>query len=154
MRALFDDLFENCQQAPTNPFVSSWSGLTVYIAGPISGDLVGNIPAFFEAEDRLRAAGHSTFNPARADGSRTAEDAVAAALDLSDKTWADYMRQGITGLMRCTAIALLDGWGRSRGAMIEQTLAASMGYALIDPYTAQVVRQYDTHSTIPADLML
>lgn len=115
------------------------SGLRVYIAGPISGDLVGNLPAFFDAEEVLRRAGHGTFNPARADGGNCPAQAVdLAKFYANGKTWTDYMRFGISGLMRCNAIALLPNWWRSRGADLEQRIAASMGYAFVNPANGKV----------------
>jgi hypothetical protein len=116
------------------------SGYRVYIAGPITGDLLGNLPRFFEAEDVLRAAGHTTFNPARLDGGRTPRECIEIALErCGRKTWTEYMQQGIRGLMRCNAIATLPEWWTSKGANIEQTLAAQLGYAGFDSRTGNLV---------------
>jgi hypothetical protein len=126
---------DGCQR---NSLTGVETGYRVYIAGPITGDLVGNLPRFFDAEDTLRAAGHTTFNPARLGGARTAAEAVDLALD-SHYEWVDFMRAGITGLMRCNAIATLPGWWLSRGADLEQRLASSLGYAGISASNGRIV---------------
>lgn len=130
------------------------SGLTVYIAGPISGDLVANLPRFFEAEDALRAAGHSTCNPARGDGGRSAGECVDRALAAVQhqpwKDWTYYMRQGIAGLMRCNAIALLPGWHESKGARVEASLALTLGYAKVHHADGDLLRaQESTTGAVP-----
>lgn len=120
------------------------TGQTVYIAGAISGDLVGNLPRFFEAEEALRNAGHSTCNPARSDGGRTAQECVDRALAAIQhqpwKDWTYYMRKGIQGLMRCNTIALLPGWQNSRGARVEAGLALTLGYAKVHHETGELLR--------------
>lgn len=132
------------------------SGLRVYIAGPITGDLVGNLPEFFDAELALREAGHSTFNPARADGGRNPAHAIDLARRLNGrKTWTDYMRFGITGLMRCNALATLPGWHTSRGANLEQRIAASMGYAMVCSRTGTVTYPgADRNDVLPEDVVI
>ena len=116
------------------PTTDEFSGETVYIAGPITGDLLGHLPAFFEAEDELRAAGHFTFNPARGDGGRTAEECIDLALEAKGvHTWAWYMRQGLKGLLECTGISMLPGWSESRGAVVEYGLAERLGFSFLSP---------------------
>lgn len=112
----------------------------VYIAGPISGDLVANIPPFFDAERVLVGAGHTVFNPARLDGGRNGAEAVDRALMVrGSKTWEDYMRQGISGLLDCNAIALLPGWNASPGARLERDIAQALKMAIISSHNGLVV---------------
>lgn len=147
-----DQIFDNCYR---NSLTGKESGLRVYIAGPISGDLLGNLPKFFHAEDALRAAGHTTFNPARCDGGRTPRECIDMALERQGrKSWADYMKQGVTGLMRCNAIALLPNWFLSRGAMAEQRLAAQLGYTLVCPNTGDITHIYQGQSRMPEEFAL
>lgn len=135
------DWLEDCFKVPTN---NEPSGFVVYIAGPITNDLVGNIPEFFAAEDRLRQAGHVTFNPARIGGGRCGKSAVDAALHARQhqryKDWVWYMKRGLQGLMACDSIAVLPNWYWSQGARTEHSLAASLGYAIIDSDTGALVR--------------
>jgi len=88
--------------------------MRLYIAGPMTGLPEFNYPAFFRAADRLRDVGHDPINPARADGREGC------------KTWLDYMRAALLDLAVCDGIALLDGWGESRGAALEAHIARSL----------------------------
>ena len=42
-------------------------------------------------------------------------------------TWAEYMRTDIRALVDCEVIALLPGWGQSRGARREVSIADELG---------------------------
>jgi hypothetical protein len=92
-----------------------------YISGPMTGLPELNFPAFNAAAVSLRARGWEVVNPAELD-----------AQDTEPRTWEEYMRRDIVELMRCTHIALLPGWQRSRGASIEARLAADLGITRID----------------------
>ena len=88
--------------------------MKIYIAGPMSGRPEFDYPAFFRAADALAAVGHEPINPARAEGREGC------------KTWLDYMRAALRDIADADAVALLSGWGESRGATIERNLAASL----------------------------
>lgn len=87
---------------------------TIYVSGPMSGYPDLNFAAFHQAAAQLRAAGFHVVNPAE-----FGEEA--------GKTWEAYMREDIKALMDCDAVALLPGWGRSRGAMLELNIAVQLG---------------------------
>lgn len=132
-----ESLFRGCFQEST---AQADTGLTVYIAGPISGDLRRNLPEFFKAENNLRAAGHRTFNPARADGGVTAAECLTTAtVNLFDRDWSDYMRLGLRGLLRSDAIALLPGWTHSKGAVLEYQVASALGMHAVCPEAADLI---------------
>jgi nucleoside 2-deoxyribosyltransferase len=84
----------------------------IYLAGPMSGLPLENYPAFNAEAARLRAIGYRVENPA--------ENPV-------QRTWQAYMRQALTQMLKCDAVALLPDWQRSRGALIENGLAVSLG---------------------------
>lgn len=84
----------------------------VYICGPMSGLPEYNYPAFNAEAARLRAIGYHVENPAE---------------NPKQDTWQDYMRQAVRQMMTCDAVALLPGWHDSRGALIENGLAVSLG---------------------------
>jgi hypothetical protein len=82
----------------------------IYVAGPMTGLPDFNYPAFNVAAAKLRAIGHTVFNPA--------ENPVPAC-----GTWQGYMRLALAQLVQCECIVLLPGWSDSRGALIEHKLA-------------------------------
>ena len=87
----------------------------LYIAGPMSGYVDNNYPAFFEAEEQLRATGfYRILNPARSIVSRNG-------------TWEQFMRSGLRMVLDSTAIVLLPGYESSRGAMWEHDTALRLG---------------------------
>lgn len=83
--------------------------MKIYIAGAIS-----NNPDYMEqfkaAEERLRAAGHEVFNPAKNQG-------------YTYKEWIDI---GLFELAHCEAIYLLKGWEDSAGATLEYKYAKTV----------------------------
>lgn len=80
---------------------------TLYIAGPMTGLPDLNFPAFFEAEDLLKKAGFVVLNPADRAGRVTGQP------------WSWYLRRGVADVTESDGIALLPGWGDSRGARLE-----------------------------------
>lgn len=85
----------------------------LYIAGPMTGLPEFNYPAFHAAAAELRALGYEVENPAETD--RPAAD-----------PWQDFLRDAITKLVRCDGVALLPGHHRSKGARLEQSIAARL----------------------------
>jgi hypothetical protein len=84
----------------------------IYIAGPCTGHPDFNYPAFNQEAARLRAIGYHVENPAE----NQAQD-----------TYQGYMRQAVRQMMTCHAVALLPGWQKSKGALIENGLAVRLG---------------------------
>ncbi|WP_447776331.1 DUF4406 domain-containing protein [Variovorax boronicumulans] len=95
----------------------------IYIAGPMTGLPDCNYPAFHVMAARLRALGHEVENPA--------ENPEPPC-----KSWQGYMRMAIAQLVKCDAVALLPGWGTSKGAVIEARLAADLH---INVYNAEML---------------
>lgn len=85
----------------------------IYLAGPMSGLLLNNYPAFHVEAARLRALGYHVENPAE--------------INPHGGEWLECMRREISQLVTCDAVALLPGWERSKGALIEHGLAISLG---------------------------
>jgi len=109
--------------------------MKIYIAGPMRGIAEFNFPAFFAAEELLKADGHTVFNPARrdeeahgvgfADGNTTGDEVAAAQKGFSlrealkdDTSWIALNAEGIY---------LLPGWENSKGARAEKALADALG---------------------------
>lgn len=73
-----------------------------------------NYPAFDRAAMILRDRGFHVENPA--------ENPAPSC-----GSWAGYMRLSLAQIIRCDALATLDGWHASRGAALEIHVAAGLG---------------------------
>lgn len=84
-----------------------------YIAGPMTGLPELNYPAFHQAEKFLTEGGLTVENPAH-NSAPSGE-------------WEDYMRLGLTQLLRCRRLYMLNGWESSKGAVFELYTARLLG---------------------------
>jgi hypothetical protein len=84
----------------------------IYLAGPMRGYDDMNRPAFGEAAERLRAAGHFVFNPADNEAGHLRANLAA------DTSWICLVAE---------AVVLLPGWRGSAGATAEHALASALG---------------------------
>lgn len=91
---------------------------TVYVAGPMTGYIDLNFPAFNVVADMLRVEGYTVLNPA--------DHGV-----IEGATWEDYLRFDITKLIQCDTIYLLEGWQDSKGAQLEYLIAERLGMRMI-----------------------
>lgn len=87
--------------------------MRIYVAGPMTGLPEFNYPAFFAEAARLRELGYHVENPAE-----NPEPPCGS--------WAGYMRMAIRQMLTCDAVALLPGWQRSQGALLEHTVAIAL----------------------------
>jgi hypothetical protein len=94
--------------------------MKVYIAGPMTGLPDFNYPAFHALAADLRSAGYVVVNPA---------ENFAGDQTLPYRT---YLREAVRSLVDCDAVALLPGWENSRGAMLERSIAETLGMVLMD----------------------
>ena len=90
--------------------------MKLYVAGPMTGYPEHNFPAFQAAAAQLREAGYEVVSPAEQHYNE----------DLT-QPWAWYLKQDIPVMLGCDGVALLPGWGKSRGAKLEQTVADAVG---------------------------
>lgn len=102
-----------------------------YVAGPMSGYPQFNFPAFFAAEERLKAEGWLVFNPAGKDieddpniqnsPDGDAQKAIAEGFDFREAfTW------DTEKVIEGDAIYMLRGWEASPGARAEHAVAVAM----------------------------
>jgi len=92
---------------------------TVYLCGPAAGKPQGETAGRFgNAARKIRAAAKDGGQPLC-----TANPALFCQPDLE---WHMAMRRCVGNLARCKGIALLQGWRRSRGAMLELRLAQEL----------------------------
>lgn len=94
--------------------------LNLYIAGPMTGLPEYNFPAFHDAADALRDAGHYVTNPAENFGGRT------------DLDRSEYLKKAYRQVLECDAIALLPGWEQSTGATTELLIARDCGKSVYE----------------------
>lgn len=85
----------------------------LYIAGPMTGLPEFNYPAFYRAEKYLTTCGLTVENP-------------AWNVLPEGEHWIGYMRLGVSQLVRCRAIYMLNGWYNSKGAIMEFNLAKDL----------------------------
>lgn len=93
--------------------------MKVYIAGPMTGYEDYNYPAFEAAREQLAASGLDVLSPTDID---TLQGTVTGS-----QTWDWYMRHALTMVLDADAVALLDGWERSKGACLERDVARALG---------------------------
>ncbi len=86
----------------------------IYIAGPMSGLVDFNFPAFHKMAASFRAKGFEVVNPAEIN-----EDISAS--------WVSCLRADIRELVTCDAIVMLAGWEKSKGATLEKHIADQLG---------------------------
>ena len=79
-----------------------------------------NFPAFHAAAKMLRDLGHEVRNPAEVG-------------EEPGKSWEEYMRKDLRLLCDCTAIYLLPGWEKSKGAHLELHIAHRLGMEVMLP---------------------
>lgn len=104
-----------------------------YIAGPMTGYVGLNFPAFHAKAAEQRAAGHEVINPAEINGG--ADELVSCAAMNPEQLaahWQACMRNDIASLMTCNRIVMLDGWTKSRGATLEHHIAKALGFEIVE----------------------
>lgn len=89
----------------------------------MSGSEAHNFPAFNEAAQRWRNAGHEVINPAENEGG------------ITSLPYHYYMRQDINHILSVEAIAVLPGWQASKGASLEVAIGRILDYPIFDAMT-------------------
>lgn len=114
--------------------------MKIYLAGPMRGLPQFNFPAFHAAAARLRAQGHTVFNPAERDESAHGKDFAAEnAAGNEEEARVKHgfnLREALAADMKficeeAEAIAMLPGWKKSKGATAEHATALCLGLEVI-----------------------
>ncbi len=95
--------------------------MKLYLAGPMTGYVELNFPAFHAETARLRGLGYEVVNPAEVNPDASAK-------------WEDCMKADIAELLKCDAVAVLPGYELSRGATLECHIARALGMAVVQAY--------------------
>jgi hypothetical protein len=101
---------------------------TIYIAGKMTGEINYNFYNFFRVEKELLKKGYNVINPAF--------EALALCNEynknLDQIDYETYFNSDIALLKFCSsAILMLDGWEKSKGAKIELDYAKENGYTIL-----------------------
>lgn len=98
----------------------------IYLSGPVTGITDLNRPAFSEAASTLRAAGHQVMNP--------------HDINKGEQSWEYCLRHDLIAMLQhCDQIAMLPGWGASKGARLELTVAVALGFVVFDYLQGKLV---------------
>lgn len=89
----------------------------MYLCGPMTGIKDYNYPAFNYAAQRLRDEGHFVLSPVDAEKENVLGE---------HQTWEWYMRRSLRMISRADSIALLPGWGGSKGAILEYQVGTGL----------------------------
>ena len=96
---------------------------TVYISGPMTGIPEHNLPAFNERAKAWRDAGWFVRNPA--------EEAEKYTVERRS----EFLKNDIRSILDSDAIAILPGWQKSEGALMEVHIARTLGMPVYDAHT-------------------
>jgi len=103
--------------------------MILYLSGPMTGLPDYNYPTFAHEAARLRGLGHDVLNPAEnfaGDTSRPRHE---------------YIRHDVALLLMAEAVAVLPGWRRSKGALLEVAIAEELALPILDAATLEPVRE-------------
>jgi nucleoside 2-deoxyribosyltransferase len=92
----------------------------IYIAGPMSGYVDHNFPAFHSKAAELRAKGFDVISPAEINPD-------------TKMSWVDCMKADIKALVSCDAIQMLEGWEKSKGASLERHIGERLELKIYEP---------------------
>lgn len=95
--------------------------LKLYLAGPMTGYENFNRPAFKAAAALLRSSGYIVCNPAELDS-----DDHIKQLNSDNYNAADYYKRDLYYLMECDQVLFLPGWQKSKGCLLEFTVARTL----------------------------
>lgn len=111
----------------------------IYLAGPMRGYAQFNFPKFNEVAAKLRAAGHTVFNPAERDVEEYGEELAASNAygdeELAAKDFGFSLREALHAdltyiCLHADTVVLLPGWERSKGALAERATGEALGLVI------------------------
>jgi hypothetical protein len=106
----------------------------VQLVGPITGMPDYNQLAFANAKARWEAGGHDVTNPLENFDGR------------KDLPWETYLGLCVKQIADCDAVAVLEGWEKSRGSKLELHVAKALGKEIYDADTMQPLELDSVHA--------
>lgn len=107
--------------------------MKIYLSGRMTG-VKGKNKALFNRAEKEYEKSHEVVNPHKLDIKRRGRfDKLAQEKkEQGFKTgqewwWCQYLRDDIKHLVDCDAIVMLPGWEKSKGAILEEFIATSLG---------------------------
>ena len=106
--------------------------MKVYLAGPMRGIADFNYPAFHAAAAKLRAEGHTVFNPAERDIEVHGHDICRGSMLIEEIEKKGFSLRRALGedlswiCAEADCVALLPGWEGSSGAIAELAAARAL----------------------------
>ena len=111
---------------------------TVYIAGPMRGIPLFNFPEFDRAAVTWQARGWTVVSPADMDREKGFDPAHDSTTGTDSNFLRDAIKRDVLAIIdKCSAIALLSGWEKSRGARVELALARFLGLRVFNAETGE-----------------
>lgn len=117
--------------------------MKVYIAGPMTGIPAYNAPAFAEAADFLRSMGHEVVTPHELNAAlwmrmkgRVFNPEVDKC-DYGDPMLNHMVADDLVHVCTYDAVALLPGWAKSKGSLLEVHAASLLNKRVLDAETGK-----------------
>ncbi len=111
---------------------------TLYIAGPMRGHKYYNFPAFFEAKEQLEKKGYKVMCPASTD-IKEGFDASKPEDELTTQDMERYIKRDVQMVVDSDGVVVLPGFEKSKGAMVEVSVARFLNRAVYSYPTLEVV---------------
>lgn len=110
--------------------------MKVYICGPMTGRPLNNVPAFLEAAELVRDAGHEPITPIQVN-EKLGVDPRAL---VSREQYADLLLADLQELRKADGVLMLPGWADSRGATVEIAWARALGKPTLTAISQPLIR--------------
>jgi hypothetical protein len=105
----------------------SWE--SIYLAGPMSGLPDHNVPAFDSAAAQLRERGFFVVSPPEITRANP-QPGIRSDGSIDEAAYRELVRLDLRGLLGCSAVAVLPGWEKSKGARLEVSVAKAIGLSV------------------------
>lgn len=112
----------------------------VQLVGPITGMPDYNQEAFAKAKALWEGGGHEVTNPLENFGGN------------KNLYWETYLGLCVKQIADCDAVAVIEGWEKSRGCKLELHVAKALGKEIYDAWTMQPLELDSVHS-LPTSIL-